>query len=79
MTKHEILKNALVARQDEVLHYQINIDNYVLALAHIDQMSDADRAELADFRARLLDLLKSEMHEQKKAKVMLAVIQQQLE
>lgn len=79
MNKHETLKNALIAREDEVQTYQINIDNYMLAIAYIDTLSDDDRTDLAEFKQRLQQLLKSEILEQKKAKVMLAVIKQQLE
>ena len=79
MDKQTILSQAVQAREDEVLGYQINIDNYTLAIAHIDQMPEAERAELAGFRDTLAGLLKSEILEQKKAKVMLTVIKQQLE
>lgn len=77
--KNEILESAQKARESEVLGYQVNIDNYALAIAYIDAMPDADRAELDGFRKQLADLLASETHEQKKAKVMLAVIKKQLE
>lgn len=76
MTKQEILKNALEARHQEVLGYQINIDNYRLAIEHIDASGDAD---LFDFRDQLKGLLASEILEQKKAKVILAVIERQLQ
>jgi hypothetical protein len=76
MTKIEILKSALDARIQEVAGYQINIDNYTLAIQHIDVVADPD---LVQFREQLTTLLASETLEQKKSKVMLAVIQQQLE
>jgi hypothetical protein len=79
MNKTEILTQARTARAQEVLGYQINIDNYTLAIAHIDAMPDAEKAELAPFREQLSGLLQSEILEQKKAKVMLAVMHQQLE
>lgn len=75
MTKHEILKSALVGRQQEVLGYQINIDNYRLAIERIDALGDDD---LREFQNQLRGLLASEILEQKKAKVILAVIEQQL-
>lgn len=78
MDKKTILEQAVQARKDEVLGYQINIDNYTLALAHIDNMPEAEQVELAEFKVALTGLLKSEMLEQKKAKIMLAVIEQQL-
>lgn len=79
MTKQEKLQIALAAREDEVQTYQINIDNYMLAIAHIDTLSSVDQDDLAEFKQRLMQLLKSEILEQKKSKVMLAVLKQQLE
>ena len=75
MNKHEVLKQALVARQDEVMGYQINIDNYTLAIEHIKASGDED---LVDFCQNLELLLASEKLEQKKAMVMLFVVQQQI-
>jgi hypothetical protein len=74
----EILVVNLQAREQEVMHYQINIDNYTLALEHIAAMGDDERAELAGFVEQLSGLLASEKLEQKKAKVMLAVLRSQL-
>ena len=79
MNRHAILQDALRARENEVLGYQINIDNFVLAVAHIDAMSDDERAEMAEFRADLAQRLAAERHQQKRAKIMLAVIRQQVE
>lgn len=75
MNKYEILKEALVARQEEIMGYQINIDNYTLAIEHIKASGDVD---LADFCQKLESLLTSEKLEQKKAMVMLFVVQQQV-
>jgi hypothetical protein len=75
----EILAVNLEAREQEVMHYQINIDNYTLALKHIAAMGDDERAELAGFVEQLSGLLASEKLEQKKAKVMLAVLRSQLD
>jgi hypothetical protein len=77
-TREEILAVNLEAREQEVMHYQINIDNYTLALDNIDAMSTADRHELSGFVDQLTGLLASERLEQKKAKVMMAVLKQQL-
>lgn len=79
MTRQDILVKSLDAREQEVMHYQINIDNYTLALAEIEGMSPDDRAELSAFSEQLRNLLSSEKLEQKKAKVMLAVIKKQME
>jgi hypothetical protein len=78
-TREEILRINLDARIQEVMHYQINIDNYTLALENIADMNADDRAELSGFADQLRGLLASEKLEQKKAKVMLMVLQQQLE
>lgn len=74
MTKHEILADALTQRIDEVQGYQINIDNYRIAI----DLAKQD-PELTQFVQQLQDLLKSSIFEQKKASIMLQVIQQQLE
>lgn len=79
MTREEILQTALTAREQEVMHYQINIDNYTLALEQIAALPAGERAELSDFANQLKSLLTSETLEQKKAKIMLAVVKQQLE
>ena len=77
-TREEILAINLDARQQEVMHYQINIDNYRLALANIAAMGADERSELSGFVDQLTGLLASERLEQKKAMVMLAVLKQQL-
>ena len=74
MTREETLKEALKAREEEVLMYQINIDNYERAI-----IKSAEDAELDDFVARLNELLASSRLEQKKAKIMLDVIREQIE
>lgn len=73
-----ILAAALEAREQEVMHYQINIDNYTLALQQIAAMPANERAELASFEDQLQTLLASEKLEQKKAKIMLDVIKSQV-
>jgi hypothetical protein len=70
----EILTAALDARIKEVTEYQVNIDNFRLALVHI-----GDDPELQDFKAQIEGLLASSIFEQKKARIMLDVIQSQLE
>jgi len=75
MNKQEILNGALVAREQEIMGYQINIDNYTLAIEHIKSSGDAD---LTDFCQKLESLLASEKLEQKKANVMYLIIKKQL-
>lgn len=76
MNKIEALSSAKDARVKEVLYYQINIDNYSLAIEEIDRLQDA---ELSEFKQQLQIMLASEILEQKKAKVLLTVIEKQLE
>jgi hypothetical protein len=72
--RNEILTAALEARIREVTEYQVNIDNFRLAIARV-----GDDCALQDFRAQLEHLLASSILEQKKAQIMLEVIQSQLE
>ena len=74
MDKKEILTNALTQREEEILGYQINIDNYTIAI----ELAKED-ADLAPFVQQLHELLSSSILEQKKAKIMLQVIQKQIE
>ena len=74
MTREETLKEALGAREEEVLMYQINIDNYERAIE-----KSKDDPELGEFVDRLHELLVSSRLEQKKAKIMLEVIREQIE
>ena len=78
-TRTEILAASLDARIQEVMHYQINIDNYTLALEEIAALPEQDREGLKLFADQLRGLLASEILEQKKAKIMLAVIKKQVE
>ena len=70
----EILTSALDARIREVTEYQVNIDNFRLAIERI-----GDDAELQEFKAQIEQLLASSRLEQRKAQVMLDVIKTQLE
>jgi hypothetical protein len=70
----EILTSALDARIKEVTEYQVNIDNFRLAIERI-----GDDPELQPFKQQLQELLASSVAEQRKAQVMLEVIQSQLE
>jgi hypothetical protein len=74
MNKQQILSDALIQREDEILGYQINIDNYKLAIELASQDPD-----LAEFTENLHNLLASSILEQKKAKIMYEVIKKQME
>jgi hypothetical protein len=78
-TRAEILAMSLDGRKQEIMHYQINIDNYIIALEEIAKLSAAEQQELSAFKEQLQSLLASETLEQKKSKIMLAVIQKQME
>ena len=75
--KTEILTSAVENRRREVMHYQINIDNYRAAIAEIDA-SYKGNADLVPFREQLCDLLRTNLIEQTKEKIMLTVIERQL-
>lgn len=79
LTRKEILFATLKGREQEIMHYQLNIDNYTLALEEIAAMPGDEAAELAGFADQIANLLASEILEQKKSKIMLRVIQRQLE
>lgn len=72
--RKEILTTALGARIKEVTEYQVNIDNYRLAIEHI-----GDDEELQPFKQQIQTLLVSSLLEQRKAQIMLDVIQSQME
>lgn len=79
MNKQEILKINIDARIQEIEHYQINIDNYTMALEVMNDLPTVEREELARFAEQISNLLVSETFEQKKAKIMLTVLQKQVE
>ena len=68
---------ALEHRQREVMHHQINIDNYQLAIKEIETKHPEDAAML-DFAHRLQELLASSIVEQAKEVIMRDVIAKQL-
>ena len=77
MTKQEILTAAATHREMEVMQHQINIDNYRLAIAEIEQ-NYTGQAHMEAFAEQLRGLLISSTQEQDKEKVLLKVIQMQL-
>lgn len=72
--KKEMLTSALEGRIREVTEYQVNIDNFKLAIELI-----GDRKDLQDFKSQIESLLSSNTHELGKAQIMLEVIQSQME
>jgi hypothetical protein len=73
----KILTDAYEHRKREVMHHQINIDNYTLALAEIAEKHPEDKA-MAEFANRLRDLLASSIVEQAKEVIMRDVMAKQL-
>lgn len=69
-----ILTAAADGRAREVMHHQINIDNYERAIAEI-----GDNPAMQDFANQLHELLVSGRIEQAKERIMLKVIRDQLE
>lgn len=78
MDKKQILLDAAKHRENEVLVHQINIDNYTLAIAEIEEHL-FDKLHMREFASRLRELLRSSIEEQDKEKVLLKVIRKQLE
>lgn len=80
-TKLEILQEALTHRTDEILQYQINIDNYTLAIAKIQEEHSGDTpmdAAMQNFLEHLQTLLQSTLVEQRKSQIILDVVQSQV-
>jgi predicted DNA-binding protein len=74
----KMLTDAYEHRNREVMHHQINIDNYHLAIAEIEENHAGDE-QMAEFASRLRDLLVSSKVEQAKETIMRDVIAKQLE
>jgi uncharacterized transporter YbjL len=77
MDRLETLKGAVEARNDEILGYQINIDNYERAIAKINK-EYSDKPEILKFRDQLIDMLESHKTEQLKTIIIRDVIVDQL-
>lgn len=77
MNKSELLQSAFKAREDEVMGYQVNIDNYTRAIAKINA-EHASNPAMIEFRDRLAQLLEEHQTEQLKAIIIRDVIADQL-
>lgn len=77
MNKKEILKAALDNRNQEIFEYQINIDNYRLAIEKINNEYFANPA-MIEFKDRLSKLLEEHLTEQLKSVIIRDVIADQL-
>lgn len=76
--RKEILSAAADSRRSEVLNYQINIDNFRLAISKIED-KHSENPDMVSFAEHLQELLASSVREQLKEQIMLDVIEQQLE
>jgi hypothetical protein len=77
MNKISILAPALEGRDQEILGYQINIDNYILAIAKINA-DYAGNDDLLVFRDELQTRLDEERRQQLRSRVIRDVIADQL-
>lgn len=78
MTPIKILSDALEQRNQELLLYQINIDNYDLAISKINT-KHADNSDLIAFRDELQLRLDEERRQQLRSRIIRDVIADQVE
>lgn len=78
MDKKTTLLSALEAREEEIFHYQIDIDNFERAINKINSEFPDDKS-LVDFKDHLLNLLQTNKREQRKAIIIRDVITEQLD
>lgn len=76
--KMNTLRAAAQGRKAEVVNYQINIDNFTLAIKKIENEYSENPAML-EFADQLRELLATSLTEQLKEIIMLEVIEAQLE
>ena len=77
MNKLEILKDALAGREEEIFNYQINIDNFVLAIAKVQKEHSRKRG-MKEFSKDLKKRLQSTETEQLKAIIIRDVLVEQI-
>lgn len=71
--KNEILTSTLESRKKEITEYQVNIDNFTLAIEEI-----GDDPLMQDFKAHLQKLLTENRAEQRKCQIFYDVVNRQL-
>lgn len=76
-TKLEILTQNAEMRRASIEAYQMNIDNYTLAVADINE-NFSDDPEMQAFKTRLEELLVTERREQGKEHIMLRALEVQI-
>ena len=77
MNKLQILQASFEPRNDEILNYQINIDNYTRAIDKINTQY-ADNPDLIKFRDKLTTEVKNHKTEQLKSIIIRDVIADQI-
>jgi hypothetical protein len=77
MNKLEMLQPALESRNEEIMGYQINIDNYIRAIAKINAEHSSNPA-MIEFRDHLADMLETHKIEQLKTIIIRDVIAEQV-
>jgi hypothetical protein len=76
-TKLELLTQNAEMRRASIEAYQMNIDNYTLAVADINE-NFSDDSEMQAFKTRLEELLVTERREQGKERIMLRALEAQI-
>jgi len=76
-TKLEILMQNAEMRRASIEAYQMNIDNYTLGVADINE-NFSDDPEMQAFKARLEELLVTERREQGKERILLRALEAQI-
>lgn len=75
MTRHDILTQNIEARENNIIGYQINIDNYRAAIVDIE----ANHPDMTLFADELRQRLDAEIYEQRKEQIMLNALKTNLE
>lgn len=77
MNKLKALKEQIPVRDEEIFGYQLNIDNFKLAIEKIEK-NYADNPDMIQFKTKLEDLLKENQTEQLKAIIIRDVLIEQV-
>lgn len=77
--KIETLVAALKQREREIFDYQINIDNFRLAIEKLNSKQNSVVTDMSEFKNQLEQLLSSNILEQSKSQLLYDVILQQLD
>lgn len=80
--KREVLEESIASRKDEILMYQINIDNFraAAAKARADYANDTSTLgqKMREYAKRLDEMAEEALIEQTKSKLTLAALESQL-